>query len=867
MGFKSRYQGHSEIKSPESLFYDLRNRKVEGLLAHQADVLRVYNEKLESPDIAMELPTGSGKTLVGLLAGEYRRITRQERVVFLCPTRQLVHQVVEEAKHKYDIHPIAFTGSQKDYLPSDKSKYNDGEAIAVTTYSSLFNTNPFFHNPQFIILDDAHASENYLVKYWSLSISRFNHEAVYRQLLEIIKDGLPQEQYQRMTTDSPSPSDRSWVEKLPTPYFVERINKIIPFLDQFTSGIRDLMYTWSVIRDHLKSCHVYLNWSGILIRPIIPPSETHRPFSMAKQRLYMSATLGLGGELERITGRRKIERIKAPEGWEKHSVGRRLFFFPGTALKEEESSLVAVKLAHESPRTLLLVPDDQTANNWIEFFANHTNKNVYQAEDIEKTKAGFIGDENAVAILANRYDGINLAGDECRLEIMLGLPTAANLQERFLETRMVASILLQDRVRTRVVQAIGRCTRSATDYSAVCILGDDLQDRLLQKENLRLYHPELQAELTFGNEESKQTQSVDEFVELYRYFLNQSSPEWRNADKEIIARRNDANQTPDPLMKVLEDAVTFELDYQQAIWAGNYVGALEKANRVASLLSGDELKGYRGFWYYLAGSAAWLAGTLNLNTNDYSSISRQRFQQAAACTLSVTWLRNLVESESASGQQIVDDPYLPFIIERLEMELTTMGTTSDAKFEKRVKNILEGISNNTDGNLFERAHEDLGKLLGYLAGNSDERTAPDPWWIAGNNFCLAAEDYTETDGTKPIPAYKVRQANDHPTWISRKVEGLSASTTYVRVIITPSVTVEASALNIAQDIAYWNQSDFVQWAHKAAQVLRTLRLDFTGVGNENWRVKAMHAYRDAGLDPTSIQKLLAASPLTKLKPQ
>lgn len=43
-------------------------------------------------------------------------------------------------------------------------------------------------------------------------------------------------------------------------------------------------------------------------------------------------------------------------------------------------------------------------------------------------------------------------------------------------------------------------------------------------------------------------------------------------------------------------------------------------------------------------------------------------------------------------------------------------------------------------------------------------------------------------------------------------------------IITPSDSVEASALNIEQNIYYWNQSNFVQWAHQAIQVIRTLRL-------------------------------------------
>ncbi|MEF2967403.1 hypothetical protein V3851_16375 [Paenibacillus sp. M1] len=69
MAFKSNYQGGASIESPEALLLDLRNRKVEGILSHQADVLRVYQNKLKSSDVAMELPTGSGKTLIGLLVG------------------------------------------------------------------------------------------------------------------------------------------------------------------------------------------------------------------------------------------------------------------------------------------------------------------------------------------------------------------------------------------------------------------------------------------------------------------------------------------------------------------------------------------------------------------------------------------------------------------------------------------------------------------------------------------------------------------------------------------------------------------------------------------------------------------------------
>lgn len=45
-------------------------------------------------------------------------------------------------------------------------------------------------------------------------------------------------------------------------------------------------------------------------------------------------------------------------------------------------------------------------------------------------------------------------------------------------TRMAANALYNERIQTRVVQAIGRCTRSLEDYSAVVVSGEELPDYL-----------------------------------------------------------------------------------------------------------------------------------------------------------------------------------------------------------------------------------------------------------------------------------------------------------------------------------------------------------------------------------------------------
>src|SRR3982074_573780 len=94
MAFRSAPKTNLSTDSPESLFADIKSKQIPGLLTQQGDVLREYVSKfVNSRDLAAQLPTGSGKTLVALLIGEWRRLTRQERVVYLCPTNQLVHQV------------------------------------------------------------------------------------------------------------------------------------------------------------------------------------------------------------------------------------------------------------------------------------------------------------------------------------------------------------------------------------------------------------------------------------------------------------------------------------------------------------------------------------------------------------------------------------------------------------------------------------------------------------------------------------------------------------------------------------------------------------------------------------------------------
>ena len=112
--------------SPERLFDDLPRTPdgIPSLWAHQADMLREYRaNNFETSDIALELPTGAGKTLPALLIAEWRRSQYDHRVAYACPTKQLADQVYEEA-HRQGIDAVALLGSYQDWDTVEKSKYD-----------------------------------------------------------------------------------------------------------------------------------------------------------------------------------------------------------------------------------------------------------------------------------------------------------------------------------------------------------------------------------------------------------------------------------------------------------------------------------------------------------------------------------------------------------------------------------------------------------------------------------------------------------------------------------------------------------------------------------------------------------------------
>jgi hypothetical protein len=761
---------------------------------------------------------------------------------------------VEEAVTKYGISVEGFTGKATSYRPDAKAAYSDGGRVAVTTYNSLFNSNPFFSDPDVIIIDDAHAAENYIANQWTLRINRLDEESqgLFLAASGVLKAVFTQSDYARLTGNGRNLGDTTWVDMIPTHKLVEIEGELRAAISE-NIGDNKLRFAWRMLSDHLRACHVYVSLSEILIRPLIPPTWTHGPYADAKQRIFMSATLGAGGDLERLTGRPEILRLPIPEGWDRQGIGRRLFIFPEKSLDEQATVALRHKLMKVAKRSLVLAPSNERVDEIATDVTQSLGYPIFTASDLEASKMAFTSSDVAIALVANRYDGIDFPDDDCRLVFVEGLPRASNLQERFLMTRMGANVIFNERVQSRVLQGIGRCTRGLNDYSAVVVTGEDLPDYLTDHRRRKYLHPELQAELTFGIEQS--TGVTDgALLENFSILLKHEA-EWEAANESILELRENAKQAEFPAMGELSAVVAHEIRYQAAMWQQDYVLAFDAARDVLGGLNDSGLRGYRALWHYLAGSAAELS--VQQGNTGMRVQGQHQFKYAKEAAVGIPWLVSLARTRDAAlSPQEQNDSIVMLQVERLEARLAKLGTLHNRTFSARESEIRSGLKTSME---FEQAHVQLGEHLGFIAGKMESDASPDPWWMIGD-IVFVFEDHAGAKGdTSIVDAKKARQVACHPDWIREHVLGAKEAKIYP-VLITPAKRATSGALPVLARVYYWGLLDFQSWAEQALVAVRDLRRTFIEPGDLDWRANAASALVAACADGPGLAARISANP-------
>jgi hypothetical protein len=560
---------------PEELYDRLtvRDAAIGALWRHQSHVLKAYaQEHLADPDVAIELPTGSGKTLVGALIADWRRLHDGGVSVFACTTRQLAMQAHAKAVG-YGIEAVLLTGSHLAWPPADRVRGLAGNATIVTTYSSIFNSKPRL-TPSWLVLDDAHGAEGFVASRWTAQLPRSTERDAYRAVVSALTGRLTQNVIDRLLDDGLAPARSPNVDMVGPDIVVEA--DLFGAADGACTANGDAHWDIAYLSAHAGACCAYIAWDEILFRPPVAPTESHAAFTDAKQRVYLSATLGRAGELERSFGRRHVARVEVPADWERQGTGRRLIVAPGATSGIRADAFITETIAsHE--RALVLVPSEQAAglarrlipDGWTAIGMNEAGEGLEQFSAAPKT----------ALIAANRYDGIDLPGRTCSLIVIEGLPAGTHLQERFLAETVAATELLRERIRCRIMQGMGRATRSRTDRATVLLSGQSLIDFLSNPDNRAALRAELQAEIEYAlwlaSEEHDLRDVIDDFV----------AGDIADLEAHLRDLADQADLSPPAGSDELHVSAGAEVLASRAAWRGAYDEAAALSRDAAAALS------------------------------------------------------------------------------------------------------------------------------------------------------------------------------------------------------------------------------------------------------------------------------------------
>ncbi|OZF25726.1 hypothetical protein CH296_26815 [Rhodococcus sp. 14-2496-1d] len=737
-----------QFSSPEELYLSgtlpRTTAAVDSLWLHQGDVIRAYAEDHQNtPDLALELPTGTGKTLPGLLTGEWVRRMAEGPVIYATPTKQLARQVAATAERE-GIPGALLIGGVKHWDPADRASVEGGEAIGITTYSAIFNSRPKLPEPRLLLFDDAHAGEQFVGNEYGISIRRHDDEDAYLQVLEALKPFVSGLLLQRLTGN-------------PDPGAHHQVRLIIPAVNEAALTSLDAAlarlpnphsYKLAMIRSGLPACCVYLSYGGIQIRPMIPPTYENHVFARAKQRIYLSATLGSGGELERAFGRREIIRMPLPTKTPPRS-GRRLFIFPDL-VKGGDAAGLTKQIIGLTDKALVLSQETVAKTESAAKALAGPGVPVMGRDDLEEQGLeSFAKASVGLLSLANRYDGLDLPGNACRIVVLGGKPDAVGLQERFLSERAEAHAALAERLRTRIVQGAGRCTRGPNDYAVVVVLGSDIMRYFSRPENLKALEPELQAEVEFGWQNSKGA-DPDAVVENVSTFLEHGA-DWRAQGEPMVAEfRRDAVKVEAPGTDALGNAAALEVEAWQLAFGGDWTGASMKLQEAVPHVGPAATRGYRGLLLYIAG--VWL----HLGARDETQRSRARklIRDAALAANRGAWLNEMPELPGAEEVPSVSEDVVAVneVVARLRGQLGPKRINTD------MTEMQEALDQD-EAKRYERGLTTLGSFLGADASKPKGQGRCDSAWLWGTAMWMTIEAKSEPHDDGLLPLKDVRQTN------------------------------------------------------------------------------------------------------------
>jgi hypothetical protein len=723
----------------ESLLAEFQSEQFSQLRPSQNEVLRLYSQSYtDKPDIAIELPTGAGKSLIALLIGEaWRRDGK--KVAILTGNKTLARQMEKEAA-SLGMHSVRMEGPGNQIPSSEKRAYHRSTAIAIMNYWVYFNQNPVIDPADLLFMDDAHLAEHCLHSLFSIEFDRFEHKSLFEALVTELASRFPEYSVLQDALDdqAPNTAQTELFSFLDQSLVADRIREIIDTSPLLESNA-DLRFRWNRVRNRIEEANLYVSSRTIWLRPYVYPLTCNDHYRNCAQRVYMSATIGHTSDLARRLGTNSIEKIPVPPEHTSTTQGRRLLVMnkidegdiPSrsqiailTALKVHPKSIWLCESRAEAERYKQLVSEWLNANNFIGHSTWLLSNLGDEIDEFKAARAGHL-------FVGGRFDGMDFKADECHLVILATLPRAINIQEEFFTAYLRDSGFMLRRLNQRIIQALGRCNRSEDDYG-IYILADRRFATHFGRESNRTGMPRnIVAEIDCAEDATEIHE--EQLVQRVQAFLE---GDFSDYDQDLKKHLQGIPVKPDDDNDSVDSSSHEVHGWRELFDSQNYEAAAQHFSQCAGIASTAQLRELTGYFLWLQAKAAFLLGKQgNIPARNEAP---DLLEQAIGSGGKSAWFNRLRSSlnrhRSNLGMTTTLAPTdYPFVVIQVFDDLLEKLGKKGTRFQSWVERITHNLESESHDE-FQNGLVELGSTLGYSAARPKYRASTDCRWrgIFGN---------------------------------------------------------------------------------------------------------------------------------------
>lgn len=705
-----------DIIEPREIFMSLpqKGNEYEYPRDVQSEVWKEWFENRDRKNNIIKMNTGSGKTVVGLIILQSCLNEDKGPAMYVVPDNYLVEQVVEEAKKL----GIIVTKEKDDY------RYTEKKAILVTNIYSLVNGQSVFGMRQegnypigSIVIDDVHSCMDVIRSKFAIRVSSVH--SLYNEIINLFREDM-------LKYDARSFSDTVELNQPGSDFLIpfwvwqDKVNEVHCLISKYNNddeNNKDIYFNYPLVRDDLLLSSCIVKSDCMEITPPGISIEKIRSLESAARRIYMSATLADDSMFISAFGmdEHDVENIISPKY--ANDIGDRMILFPqhlNPEIRDEEIK-EQIELLSMNYNVVVITPSYNRARFW-----DPSESRIAYSDSINtKILSLKQGKHTGLVVVVNRYDGIDLPNDACRILVIDGLPPFSREYDGYVQSITPSNKTIIREYVQKIEQGMGRGVRSNNDYCCVVLMGKKLNSAMFLNDGISFFSSATKAQYELSRNlwdalmQETDVPSVSEIFEVSEYILKQN-PEWKRRSRErLYSIEYNSSSNIDPFVLATRKAYVF--------------GKANKWKDAADVLEAakDREKDEKVKAYIMQAKATYV--------NIYDRVEAQQTQRAA-------------KSQNSSVLSPIEGIQYRKSINSLSQAKSIIEYIREDKIQPNdliifVNDVVSDLSFETNSNCFEAAMEKLGKLLGFASSRPDKETGkgPDNLWVIDQNTYILYE--------------------------------------------------------------------------------------------------------------------------------